>query len=108
MNDRAIAWQTSAVSIPRHHLDSVLLTTVQVVPGAGAGICDTLVVVAIKSCCHSKVCLIYIAGGPTNQTNTGVTFRIGHHCHGHTGTQGFGEGCEQDFNNLIMISGKLA
>lgn len=77
MDDSAVAGQAGAVVILRSHYDSVLLSTVQVVPGAGGGVGETQVGVAIKPSCYGSICYAAIAGPPADRAHVRLTLYIG-------------------------------
>lgn len=66
MDDSAVAGQAGAGAINCFHYNSVLFSTVQVIPGAGGGVGETRVGVVIKPSCHSNVCFSAIAGLPAD------------------------------------------
>lgn len=84
MDDRAVAGQAGAVAILRSHYHSVLLSTVQVVPGAGGAVGEALVAVAIKPSCYSNICFSAITGPPADRANVRLTLYIGRHIVGDT------------------------
>lgn len=89
MDDGAVAGQAGAVAALRSHYNSVLLSTVQVAPGAGGGVGgETRVGVAIKPSCHGNVCFSAITGPPADRAHVRLTLYIGGHMVGDTWTWG--------------------
>lgn len=77
MDDGAVAGQTGAVAVLCAHCHRVLIATVQVVPGAGRGVGETQVGVAVKPGCHGNVRLGAIAGAPADRAHVRFTLHIG-------------------------------
>ncbi len=77
MDGRAVAGQTGAVAILCSHYNSVLLSTVQVVPRAGGVAGETLVGVAIKPSCYGNIRFSAITGPPADRAHVKLTLYIG-------------------------------
>lgn len=77
MDDSAVAGQAGAVVVLCSHYDSVLLSAVQVVPGAGGGVGETRVRVAIEPSCYGNICFGAVAGPPADRAHVELTLYVG-------------------------------
>lgn len=94
MDDRAVAVQAGAVAFLCSHHNSVHLSTVQVVPGAGGGVGETPVGVAVKPSCNGNICFGAVTGPPADRAHVELTLHRGCHVAGDTwswGEKGGGE-----------------
>lgn len=94
MDEGAVAGQAGAVVILCSHYNSVIVSTVQVVPGAGGGVGETLVGVAIKPSCYGNICFGAITGPPADGARVKLTLYVGRHILGDTWCWGEKEGGE--------------
>lgn len=76
MDERAVAWGAGAVVIPCSHYNSVRLSTVQIVPGAGGVVGEALVGVAIEPSCYSNICFSPVTWTPANRARVKLTLYI--------------------------------
>ncbi len=76
MDDSAVARQTGAVVTLCPNYNSVLLSTVQVVPCAGGGVSEAQVGVAIKSSCYGSICFSTITGSPADRAHVELTLYV--------------------------------
>lgn len=91
VDGRAVAGQAGAVVILCSHVHRVLLSTVQVVPGAGGGVGETLMGVAIKPSCYCDICFGTITGPPADRAHVVLTLYVGCHIAGDTWSWAGGE-----------------
>lgn len=77
MDGGAVAGRAGAIVSLCTHYNSVLISTVQVVPGAGGSTGETLVGVAIKASRYSNVWFSAITGPPADRAHIRLALHIG-------------------------------
>lgn len=69
----AVAWHAAAHVVVSDDVNGVLFATVQVIKGAGGGVCGAHVGVAVQSNCDCHVGFCPIALGPADRAKTVLT-----------------------------------
>lgn len=83
---RAVARHAGARFIESNDVNGVMVTTVQVIPGAVGGVCGTRMGVAVLSHCYSHVGFCPITLGPADHTQVVLTVCKALYILRHTGT----------------------
>lgn len=81
----AVAWLAVAQVVIGDDLNGIMLSTVQIIPGARVVFCDAFMCLAVQSHCNCDVRLCPISWGPADRAQAVLTMCIALYMLRHTG-----------------------